>query len=219
MAPPKSGDALPDVSLDELGPDGSIVSVPLKELFKGKKGVLFGVPGAFTPGCSKAHLPGYIQDYHKLKDAGAEVVVCMAVRMLADTRAELTKALDIVWDATAVLGNPRCRRRGSLLLAAGEGGMGAAEGGGGVAGAAPPGTGAAAPLLTQCICAGARRRFSAVVEDGSFKTFNLEEGGGLTCSLSNQILGQLMQLQRREEEEREREGEGGFHTMRRHWGF
>ena len=85
--------------------------------------------GAFTPGCTKVHLPGYVADYEKLKDAGAEVIVCVAVNdpfvmaawgdaygasgkvtMLADTRAALTKALDIVWDATAVLGNPRARR-------------------------------------------------------------------------------------------------------------
>ncbi len=52
--------------------------VELTDVFAGKKGVLFGVPGAFTPGCSKTHLPGYINDYEKLKDAGAEIVVCTA---------------------------------------------------------------------------------------------------------------------------------------------
>ena len=52
--------------------------VELQDVFAGKKGVLFGVPGAFTPGCSKTHLPGYINDYQKLRDAGAEVVVCTA---------------------------------------------------------------------------------------------------------------------------------------------
>lgn len=46
------GDKLPDVQLDELV-DGSPTKVALLELFKGKKGVLFGVPGSYTPGCSK----------------------------------------------------------------------------------------------------------------------------------------------------------------------
>ena len=40
------------------------------------QGALFGVPGAFTPICTKSHLPGFVDDYEKLKGAGAEVVVC-----------------------------------------------------------------------------------------------------------------------------------------------
>ncbi|KAI7841157.1 hypothetical protein COHA_005123 [Chlorella ohadii] len=159
----KAGDAVPDVKLDELV-GGEIKQRSLKELFAGKKGILFGVPGAFTPGCSKTHLPGYVADAEKLKAAGAEVVVCVAVNdafamdawgqanntegkvvMLADARAELTKALGIELDAPAVLGNTRCRR------------------------------------------------FSAVIEDGKFKTVNLEQGGELTCSLSNVIVDQLKQ--------------------------
>lgn len=44
--------------------------VSVKELFAGTKGVLFGVPGAFTPGCSKTHLPGYVSDHDKLKVHG-----------------------------------------------------------------------------------------------------------------------------------------------------
>ncbi len=50
-------------------------------MFAGKKGILFGVPGAFTPGCSKTHLPGYINDYDKLTAAGAEVIVCTAGKL------------------------------------------------------------------------------------------------------------------------------------------
>ena len=49
---PQVGDKLPSVQLDELGNDGPS-KVSLEEVFKGKKGVLFGVPGAYTPGCSK----------------------------------------------------------------------------------------------------------------------------------------------------------------------
>jgi 2-Cys peroxiredoxin 5 len=44
--------------------------VNLHEFCKGKKIILFGVPGAFTPGCSKTHLPGYVADYEKFKSKG-----------------------------------------------------------------------------------------------------------------------------------------------------
>ena len=62
------GDTLPEVTLDELV--GAPSPVPLRSLFAGKKGVLFGVPGAFTPGCSKTHLPGYVADREALAAAG-----------------------------------------------------------------------------------------------------------------------------------------------------
>ena len=60
----KVGDNLPKVSLFEGNPDGKI---ELQELFAGKKGILFGVPGAFTPGCSKMHLPGYVEKAEEIK--------------------------------------------------------------------------------------------------------------------------------------------------------
>lgn len=49
------GDALPDVKVDQLvgGLGGEVKQVSVKDLFAGKKGVLFGVPGAYTPGCTK----------------------------------------------------------------------------------------------------------------------------------------------------------------------
>jgi 2-Cys peroxiredoxin 5 len=164
ISPLQIGDSLPAVELDQLV-GGEIKKVTLPELFKGKKGIIFGVPGAFTPGCSKTHLPGYIADYDTLKAAGAEVIACVSVNdafvmsawgdahgadgkvsMLADPRAELATALGFEFDASGVLGNIRC-------------------------------------------C-----RFSAVVgADGVLKSVNLEEGGAMTCSLSNQILDQLKQ--------------------------
>lgn len=160
---PKVGDTLPDVTLYEGTPGGK---VQLAELFSGKKGIIFGVPGAFTPGCSKTHLPGYISDFQKFKDAGADVIVCVAVndpfvmaawgeahgadgkvKMLADTHSELAKALDIVLEAAPILGNNRMKR------------------------------------------------FSAVIEDNVIKAWNVEEDGtGLVCSLSNPTLEQLKAL-------------------------
>ena len=49
------------------------------ELTAGKTVVLFAVPGAFTPGCSKTHLPGYVQSADKLKKEGVDEIVCVSV--------------------------------------------------------------------------------------------------------------------------------------------
>ena len=98
----QQGTPLPEIELQEGAPDKN---VKLTDIFKGKKGILFGVPGAFTPGCSKVprdaaafdeywtcfaaacdsliclqtHLPGYVNDYSKLSEAGAQVIACVAV--------------------------------------------------------------------------------------------------------------------------------------------
>eukprot|EP00933_Yihiella_yeosuensis_P054000 TRINITY_DN52335_c0_g1_i1.p1 TRINITY_DN52335_c0_g1~~TRINITY_DN52335_c0_g1_i1.p1 ORF type:complete len:204 (+),score=58.00 TRINITY_DN52335_c0_g1_i1:94-705(+) len=125
------GDSLPSIDVDESKP-GDTVNVA--ELFKGKKGVLFAVPGAFTPTCSEKHLPGYIEAADDLKAAGIEVVACVSVndafvmkswgkqqeaegkvRMLADPRCELTKALDMELDASAKLGNIRSQRYAMVI--------------------------------------------------------------------------------------------------------
>ncbi|CAE8673589.1 unnamed protein product, partial [Polarella glacialis] len=125
------GDMLPSVDVDESKP-GDIVNIA--ELFKGKKGVLFAVPGAFTPTCSEKHLPGYIEAAAEFMSAGAEVIACVSVndpfvmkawgkqqeaegkvRMLADTKCELTKALDMELDATAKLGNIRSKRYAMII--------------------------------------------------------------------------------------------------------
>ncbi|XP_075829431.1 peroxiredoxin-5, mitochondrial isoform X2 [Microtus pennsylvanicus] len=76
MAPIKVGDAIPSVEVFE-GEPGKKVN--LAELFKGKKGVLFGVPGAFTPGCSKTHLPGFVEQAEALKAKGVQVLACLTV--------------------------------------------------------------------------------------------------------------------------------------------
>merc|ERR1711915_1022762 len=93
--PIKVGDALPAVEVQE-GEPGNKVS--MDQLFKGKKGILFGVPGAFTPGCSKTHLPGYVEK------ADGKVL------MLADTKAAFAKAAGLDLDLSDVLGSVRCKR-------------------------------------------------------------------------------------------------------------
>ncbi|CAI8050190.1 Peroxiredoxin-5, mitochondrial [Geodia barretti] len=74
--PIKVGDTLPSLEVQEGTP---ATTVNVKDLFASKKGILFGVPGAFTPGCTKTHLPGYVQDWEKLKAKGVEVVACVSV--------------------------------------------------------------------------------------------------------------------------------------------
>uniref|UniRef100_A0A8C2MTY7 Peroxiredoxin-5 n=1 Tax=Cricetulus griseus TaxID=10029 RepID=A0A8C2MTY7_CRIGR len=69
-------DAIPSVEVFEREPGKK---VNLAELFKGKKGVLFGVPGAFTPGCSKTHLPGFVEQAEALKAKGVQVLACLSV--------------------------------------------------------------------------------------------------------------------------------------------
>lgn len=162
--------------------DSPATKVTTEQLFAGKKIVLFGLPGklfpingilclltiasgAFTPGCSKTHLPGYIADFEKFKAKGVDEIVCVTindpfvtgawadanncrgkVRILADAHAQLTNALDLKLDLTGPFG----------------------------------------------VTGERMKRFSAYVVDGEIKVINIEpEGGGLTCSLSNGLLEQI----------------------------
>ena len=76
----KVGDTLPmSLTLKEM-PAGSDkpVDVVLSDLLQGKKVAIFGVPGAFTPGCSKSHLPSFITAQEELKAKGVEETFCLA---------------------------------------------------------------------------------------------------------------------------------------------
>eukprot|EP00499_Haloplacidia_sp_CaronLabIsolate_P009673 CAMPEP_0196777842 /NCGR_PEP_ID=MMETSP1104-20130614/5459_1 /TAXON_ID=33652 /ORGANISM="Cafeteria sp., Strain Caron Lab Isolate" /LENGTH=163 /DNA_ID=CAMNT_0042148011 /DNA_START=74 /DNA_END=565 /DNA_ORIENTATION=+ len=126
-----AGKPFPDVELHENTP-GTKVSTA--EFAKGRKVVFVGVPGAFTPTCHNTHLPGFLENLEKLKAAGVDEVACVAVndafvmsawgkslgtegkiRMLADAKADLTKALGIELDATEALGNVRCKRFAAVV--------------------------------------------------------------------------------------------------------
>src|SRR4051812_25482105 len=79
----KVGDKLPAGTLQEYyeePKDGCAVGpnpVKIDELTKGRKVVIFGVPGAFTPTCSAKHVPSYLGNYEKLKAKGIDTVACM----------------------------------------------------------------------------------------------------------------------------------------------
>ncbi len=72
------GDRLPPGTLRRLG-EGGIEQVPTDELFRGKKVVLFAVPGAFTPTCNDTHFPGFQVLSDKIRAKGVDRIVCMAV--------------------------------------------------------------------------------------------------------------------------------------------
>ena len=65
------GDTMPEGRLNIMKADGP-GSVSAKELFDGKKVVLFSVPGAFTPTCSRDHLPGFVEKADEIKAKGVE---------------------------------------------------------------------------------------------------------------------------------------------------
>jgi len=159
--PVKVGDKLPTSTLFEHNPGEKVVTT---ELFGKGKHVIFGVPGAFTPGCSQTHLPGYVKDHAELTgQKGVQTIACIAVndpfvmdawgkahdadgkiRMLADIQAEFTTAMGLNIDLTAVLGNQRSKR------------------------------------------------YAMVVEDGVVKALHVEpDGTGLTCSLASNVLKEL----------------------------
>mmetsp|Transcript_23420 Transcript_23420/g.28168 ORF Transcript_23420/g.28168 Transcript_23420/m.28168 type:complete len:200 (+) Transcript_23420:50-649(+) len=112
----KVGDKLPFLVLKEGQPDyEKPVDVDLADLIKGKKVAIFAVPGAFTPGCSKSHLPSFIEAQDELKAKDVELTICIAtndayvmqawgsssggeaagIRFLSDANAELSRALGL----------------------------------------------------------------------------------------------------------------------------
>ena len=136
----KVGDRLPAGSLSEyvevetaeckIGPNEFRVD----DLTRGKKVVLFGLPGAFTPTCSAKHVPSYLANYDKLKAKGVDEIICMSVndafvmgawakdqktggkvRMMGDGSGSYTKALGLEFDLTARGLGVRCQRFSALI--------------------------------------------------------------------------------------------------------
>src|SRR5208282_1727723 len=72
------GDKIPAATLRYVTPEGP-KEITSDELFRGKKVVLFAVPGAFTPACSQRHLPGYVDKAADIKAKGVDEIACVAV--------------------------------------------------------------------------------------------------------------------------------------------
>jgi glutaredoxin/glutathione-dependent peroxiredoxin len=123
--PIQVGQALPNATLYEffdeetggcsIGPNAFQVA----DLIKGKKIVIFGLPGAYTPTCSAKHVPGYVENFEKFKAKGVDEIWCVSVndafvmgawgressakgkvRMMGDGNAEFSKAVDLTLDLT-----------------------------------------------------------------------------------------------------------------------
>ena len=76
--PIKVGDRLPQASFRVMGPQGPAAKTT-DEIFKGKKVVLFAVPGAFTPTCSNNHLPGFLENADAFKAKGVDTIAVTGV--------------------------------------------------------------------------------------------------------------------------------------------
>ncbi|HXQ32101.1 MAG TPA: peroxiredoxin [Steroidobacteraceae bacterium] len=157
----KVGDRVPAATLKQMTKEGP-ANITTEQVFKGRRVVLFSVPGAFTPTCHAKHLPGFIRDFDKLKAKGVDAVACLAVNdvfvmdawgkasnvsdnilMLADGNAEFTKALGLELDASGF-------------------GMGTRG-----------------------------KRFAMVVKDGVVTHLNVESAGEFRVSAADYVLGQL----------------------------
>ena len=157
----KVGDKMPAGTLTRMTKDGP-QKISTDELFKGKKVVLFSVPGAFTPTCDAKHLPGFVQLADQIHAKGVDTIACMAVNdvfvmsawgksgnvgdkilMLADGNGEYAKALGLEMDASGF-------------------GMGTRG-----------------------------QRFAIIVQDGVAKQVDVEEKGQFKVSSAEHVLSQL----------------------------
>lgn len=111
------GEKIPSMTLSFMGEKGP-ETISTDDIFAGKKVILFAVPGAFTPGCSNTHVPGFVVNADKILAAGVDQIVCTSVNdafvmgawgksqnadqmlMLADGSAFLAKALGLDIDLT-----------------------------------------------------------------------------------------------------------------------
>lgn len=155
-----TGDKIPSVTIKTMGAEGP-EDVSTEQIFSGKKVVLFALPGAFTPGCSMAHLPGFVANADKIKAKGVDTIACLSVNdafvmgawgeaqnageilMLADGNGEFTQGVGLELDATGF-------------------GMGQRS-----------------------------QRYSLIVDDGVVIALNVEQGPGVEASSAETILTQL----------------------------
>lgn len=156
----QEGDKLPEATLHTMR-EGRPTAVTTGELFGGKKVVLFAVPGAFTPTCSEAHLPGYVVRADAIKAKGIDDIICVAVNdafvMGAWGTAGNAEALTMVGD-----GNGDFTKAVGLEMDGSGFGLGTRS-----------------------------QRYAMVVEDGVINTLAVEAGGQLDVSAAESILEKL----------------------------
>ncbi|XP_061340279.1 peroxiredoxin-2E, chloroplastic [Gastrolobium bilobum] len=155
------GDKLPESTFSYLDSAGEVQTTTVSELTKGKKAILFAVPGAFTPTCSQKHVPGFVSKSAELKAKGVDTIACISVNDAFVMKAwkEDLKVNDEV-----------------LLLSDGNGTFTRA-------------IGCELDLSDKPVGLGVRsRRYALLAEDGVVKLFNLEEGGAFTFSGADDLL-------------------------------
>jgi glutaredoxin/glutathione-dependent peroxiredoxin len=127
------GSRLPEVSFKVMTPSGP-ASKTTSEIFGGKRVVLFGVPGAFTPTCHSAHLPGFLEGMDAFKAKGVDLIACTAVNdvfvmeawaaatdaqnkilFLADGSGDFAKATGLDLDAAGIGLGLRSKRYAMLV--------------------------------------------------------------------------------------------------------
>jgi glutaredoxin/glutathione-dependent peroxiredoxin len=146
------GDRLPEGTFTHITENGP-APVTTNDIFSGKKVILFGVPGAFTPSCHKTHLPGYVAQFDAIKAKGVDTIACLAVNdaFVLDAWAKATGAAGKV--QMLADGNADYTKKLGLDLDLSGFGLGTRS-----------------------------KRFSAIVEDGKVKELNIEEAAGKVTS-------------------------------------
>jgi peroxiredoxin len=153
------GDKVPDVAV-QIMRDGKPETIQTGELLGSGKVVLFAVPGAYTPGCSKLHLPGYVAKGDELRAKGVDTIACISVNdaWVMDAWGEAQGATD----------------KGILMIGDGNGGFAQAMG------LVFDGSGAGLGTRSQ--------RYAAVIEDGTITDLEVEPAPGVDVSSCDNIL-------------------------------
>ncbi|MBT3428195.1 MAG: peroxiredoxin [Gammaproteobacteria bacterium] len=154
------GDQIPQVTLKTMGEKGP-ENLAMADLCAGKKVVLFAVPGAFTPTCSAAHLPGYVVNSDEIKAKGVDAIVCLSVNdaFVMNAWGEGQNATEIIMAAD---GNGEFTKAMGLEMDGSGFGLGTRS-----------------------------SRYSLVAEDGKITILNLEKGGAFEVSSAEAILAAL----------------------------
>ena len=154
----KVGEKLPTVSLKYMNKDG-MQTATTDELFKGKKAVLFGLPGAFTPTCSAKHLPGFVTHAADLKKKGVDLIACLSVN-----------------DAFVMDAWGKAQNAGDKVLMLADGNADFAK----ATGLTMDGSGYGMGLRTS--------RWAMVLDDGKVKTLNVEAPGAFEVSSAEAVM-------------------------------
>jgi cytochrome c peroxidase len=149
-----TGDTMPEATLVQMGADGP-EGVTLSERTKGRKVVIFAVPGAFTPTCHSAHVPSFVRTRDQFAQKGVDEVICVSVNdpFVMKSWGEATGATEA---GITMLGDPEAAFTKAL----------------GMEFSAPP-----AGLIDRS------RRYAMLVDDGVVKLLHVEESPG-TCEVS-----------------------------------